>query len=127
MASFEPIPESGGDAAWREFWDAQLASHLAALFGSADPTALAELQADAEWVSLRGGEVLFRRGEPGNAAYTVLCGRVRVVDDSAGELALNEIGAGDLVICLLSGGGSALLVSPAPGITLIAGVTLTTP
>ncbi|MCG6875594.1 MAG: patatin-like phospholipase family protein [Betaproteobacteria bacterium] len=97
MSSFESIPESGGDAAWREFWDAQLASHLAALFGSADPTALAELQADAEWVSLRGGEVLFRRGDPGNAAYTVLCGRVRVVDDSAGELALNEIGAGEIV------------------------------
>jgi glycerate 2-kinase len=34
------------------------------------------------------------------------------------RMAENEIGAGDLVICLLSGGGSALLVSPAPGITL---------
>jgi len=34
------------------------------------------------------------------------------------RLAGTEIGAHDLVICLLSGGGSALLAAPAPGITL---------
>ncbi len=34
------------------------------------------------------------------------------------RMAESEVGPGDLVICLLSGGGSALLVSPAPGITL---------
>jgi hydroxypyruvate reductase len=33
------------------------------------------------------------------------------------ELADTGIGAADLVFCLLSGGGSSLLVSPAPGIT----------
>jgi predicted acylesterase/phospholipase RssA/CRP-like cAMP-binding protein len=97
MSKVEPIPASGTDAAWREFWNAQLASHLTALFDSADPGALSELQADTEWVSLRGGEVLFRRGDPGNAAYTVLSGRLRVIDDTAGERALNEIGAGEIV------------------------------
>jgi hydroxypyruvate reductase len=34
------------------------------------------------------------------------------------RLAGTQIGPRDLVLCLLSGGGSALLVSPAPGITL---------
>ncbi len=97
MSTAEPTPASDAENAWREFWNAQLTSHLAALFGSADPTALAELQADAEWVSLRGGEVLFRRGDPGNAAYTVLSGRLRVIDDTAGERALNEIGAGEIL------------------------------
>ncbi len=97
MSKVEPIPESGAETAWREFWNAQLASHLAALFDSADPAALAELQADAEWVSLRGGDILFRRGDPGNAAYTVLSGRLRVIDDTAGERALNEIGAGEIL------------------------------
>ena len=95
MSKVEPTPASGGATAWREFWHAQLASHLAALFDSADPAALAELQADAEWVSLRGGETLFRRGDPGNAAYIVISGRLRVIDDTAGERALNEIGAGE--------------------------------
>ncbi len=97
MSKVEPMPASGAETAWREFWNAQLASHLAALFDSADPAALAELQADAEWVSLRGGEILFRRGDPGNAAYTVLTGRLRVLDDTAGERALNEIGAGEIL------------------------------
>jgi predicted acylesterase/phospholipase RssA/CRP-like cAMP-binding protein len=97
MSKIEPIPANGAETAWREFWNAQLAAHLAALFDSADPAALAELQADAEWVSLRGGDILFRRGDPGNAAYTVLSGRLRVIDDSAGERALNEIGAGEIL------------------------------
>ncbi len=38
--------------------------------------------------------------------------------ESIARLASSEITARDLVICLLSGGGSALLVAPAPGITL---------
>jgi predicted acylesterase/phospholipase RssA/CRP-like cAMP-binding protein len=98
MSPDEPLPASTAESAWREFWDAQLAAHLAALFGAADPAALAELQADAEWVSLRGGDLLFRRDDPGNAAYAVLSGRLRVVDDTAGgERALNEIGAGGIV------------------------------
>jgi predicted acylesterase/phospholipase RssA/CRP-like cAMP-binding protein len=97
MSKIEPMPASGAEAAWQEFWNAQLASHLAALFDSADPAALAELQADSEWVSLRGGQILFRRGDPGNAAYTVLSGRLRVIDDTAGERALNEIGAGEIL------------------------------
>lgn len=97
MSKVESMPESGAEATWREFWNTQLASHLAALFNSADRAVLAELQADAEWVSLRGGDILFRRGDPGDAAYTVLCGRLRVIDDSAGELALNEVGAGEIL------------------------------
>ena len=97
MSKAEPLPALGADAAWREFWHAQLAAHLAALFESAEPDVLAELQADTEWVALHGGEVLFRRGDPGDAAYTVLSGRLRIVDDSAGERALNEVGAGEIV------------------------------
>ncbi len=97
MSKIESMPASGAESAWSEFWNAQLASHLAAFFASADRAALAELQADAEWVSLRGGDVLFRRGDPGNAAYTVLSGRLRVVDDTAGERALNEVGAGEML------------------------------
>ncbi len=97
MPTVEPLPAGSAATEGRKFWQAQLASHLAAFFDSADPAALAELQADAEWVSVRGGEVLFRRGDPGNAAYTVLSGRLRVVDDRAGERALNEIGAGEIV------------------------------
>ncbi len=114
MSKVEPTPASGGATAWPEFWQAQLASHLAALFDSADPATLAELQADAEWVALRGGDILFRRGDPGNAAYTVLSGRLRVIDDTAGERALNEIGAGEIL------GEMALLSSARRSATVLA-------
>ncbi len=97
MSKVEPVQTSDAATAWRAFWQAQLASHLAALFDSAEPAALAELQAETEWVALRSGDVLFRRGDPGNAAYTVLSGRLRVIDDTAGERALNEIGAGEIL------------------------------
>ena len=105
MSNVEPIPAGEVETAWREFWNAQLASHLAALFDSADRAVLDELRAEAEWVALRGGDILFRRGDPGNAAYTVLSGRLRVVDDTASEVALNEIGAGEIV-------GEMSLLSP---------------
>ena len=93
------------DPEWLEFWHSQLATHLSALFESANPGALAELEAEAEWVSLRSGELLFRLGDVGDAAYIVLSGRLRVVDDSAGERTLNEVGAGETLgeMAVLSG------------------------
>jgi predicted acylesterase/phospholipase RssA len=80
----------------------QLATHLAGLFDAADPGVLAEIEADAEWVSLEGGEVLFERGDEGDAAYIVISGRLRIVD---GPRALNEVGAGETLgeMALLSG------------------------
>jgi predicted acylesterase/phospholipase RssA/CRP-like cAMP-binding protein len=105
MPNTDALSTGGAATEWRSFWQAQLAAHLGALFDCADPVALAELQADAQWVPLRGGDVLFRRGDAGDAAYTVLSGRLRVVDDSAGERAVNEIGAGEILgeMALLSG------------------------
>jgi glycerate 2-kinase len=63
--------------------------------------------------------------------HRVPCRRIEVVEaahpvpDAAGEAAARRIldlvaglGADDLVICLISGGASALLALPAPGITL---------
>jgi len=116
MPQAEPFPaiDADADAAWREFWNAQLAAHLAAIFDSTDPAALAELQADSEWVALRGGEVLFRRGDPGDAAYTVLSGRLRIVDDSAGERALDEVGSGEII------GEMALLSAERRSATILA-------
>jgi predicted acylesterase/phospholipase RssA/CRP-like cAMP-binding protein len=85
------------DSGHSEFWHARLATHLSGLFDAADPAALLQLEADAEWVSLRGGETLFRLGDPGDAAYVVLSGRLRAVDDRDGERTLNDIGVGETV------------------------------
>lgn len=63
--------------------------------------------------------------------HAVACGRIEVLEashptpDAAGERAAARVlamarglGADDLALCLISGGGSALLSLPAPGLTL---------
>jgi predicted acylesterase/phospholipase RssA/CRP-like cAMP-binding protein len=80
----------------------RLAEHLAGLFDAADPAVLAEIEANAEWLTLAGGETLFHRGDPGDAAYVVISGRLRILD---GARAVNEVGAGETLgeMALLSG------------------------
>jgi hydroxypyruvate reductase len=78
-----------------------------------------------EWQGPLEGLVVTRYG------HGLPCARIDVVEaahpvpDAAGRAAASRIlelasglGAGDLLICLISGGGSALLALPAPGITL---------
>jgi len=77
------------------------------------------------WPGPLSGLVITRYG------HAVPCERITVreashpVPDAAGQAASAELwalcadlSASDLVICLISGGGSALLVDPAPGMTL---------
>ncbi|MFQ3255513.1 MAG: glycerate 2-kinase, partial [Loktanella salsilacus] len=77
------------------------------------------------WPGPLSGLVITRYG------HGVPCDRITVreashpVPDAAGQAATAELWAlcadltaDDLVICLISGGGSALLVDPAPGMTL---------
>jgi len=81
------------DTVRRRLWRSQLATHLRGLFGSPDPAVLAEIERDVEWTTLRSGEDLFRRGDPGDAAFVLISGRLRVVDD--GERVLNEVAPGE--------------------------------
>ncbi|MET0382437.1 MAG: DUF4147 domain-containing protein, partial [Burkholderiaceae bacterium] len=80
---------------------------------------------EAHWPGPLEGLVITRHG------YETKCGRIEIaqaahpVPDEAGRLAsqrlaakVGGLGEDDLVIALISGGGSALLVAPAPGLTL---------
>jgi glycerate 2-kinase len=80
---------------------------------------------EASWPGPLEGLVVTRRG------HAVPCERIAVVEashpvpDSAGEAAARRIlalaqglGAADQLVCLVSGGASALLALPAPGLTL---------
>ena len=80
---------------------------------------------ESHWPGPLDGLVVTRYG------HGAPCQRIRVIEaahpvpDAAGRAAAAEIlarvqglGADDLVICLISGGGSALLALPAPGLTL---------
>lgn len=80
---------------------------------------------EAHWEGPLEGLVITRYG------HGAPCERITVVEaghpvaDAAGQAAtaamialLKDLTADDLVLCLLSGGGSALLTAPAPGLTL---------
>ena len=75
----------------------QLATQLARLFDTVEARTLGEIERSVEWRSLRAGEVLFRQGDPGDAAYVVVAGRLRVVIRDPEERVLNEVGRGELI------------------------------
>ena len=76
----------------------QLAIHLSRLFPGLDRGGLEEFAAGVDWVALRGGEVLFCENDPGDAAYLLISGRLRVVTGVApAEQVLNEVTPGETV------------------------------
>jgi len=89
---------------WR---GAQLAGVLANLCGEMDAATFHDLQARLEWRHLAAGETLFREGEPGDAMYIVVAGRLSfVVEDAGGDvLVRGEVGPGEVVgeFALLTG------------------------
>ena len=68
---------------------------------------LRDLESEVEIITLAGGETLFGHGDPGDSAYIVMSGRLRVVLDlEAGEeCTLNELGRGEVLgeMALLTG------------------------
>ncbi|MFM8322276.1 MAG: cyclic nucleotide-binding domain-containing protein [Chloroflexota bacterium] len=85
----------------------QVSLALGRVFGGLDDETLEWLQPRLTWRRLGCGERLFEAGEPGDALYVVLQGRLRI-DAPGGGLgqALPEVGAGEAV------GEFALLAEP---------------
>ncbi|MEO1055994.1 MAG: cyclic nucleotide-binding domain-containing protein [Actinomycetota bacterium] len=79
-------------------------THVAAmvtdLIGTTDPDTLEAVLSRIDWRRLAAGEVLFRQGDPADAAYFVVNGRLAVsahdADDGT-ETVLAEVGRGDVV------------------------------
>ena len=86
-----------------------LSRSLATLFGDIDPAALALLREQLQWVEVAGGQTLMRQGEPGDAMYLVISGRLRAWapgDDGAPRL-LREMARGQVI-------GELSLITDAP-------------
>src|SRR5712692_8321300 len=84
--------------------------------GDLSPEALAALEAVAEPVELAGGEILFRQGDPGDAVYVVVRGRLRVLaEDGSRAGFVAEIGPGETAgeMALLTGGPRTATVAAA--------------
>ena len=68
-------------------------------FRDLDPHLVTDLESELEPVSLYGGEVLLRTGDPGDSVYVVISGRLRVVRRGLDnvETELGELGPGETV------------------------------
>lgn len=67
--------------------------------GSAPRSVAGQMAARLEWVSLAAGEVLFEAGDPGDALYVVISGRMQVTgkDKDGQARVLVDIGRGDVL------------------------------
>src|SRR5690606_20436876 len=79
--------------------DELLQRQLSAFFGGMEPSALALLTQQLVWVDLPGGSVLMTQGEPGDAMYLLVSGRLRVsrADEAGQEQVLRELTRGQVV------------------------------
>ena len=91
----------------RRVQEIQLVGALKALFGVHDAETLAWLRDELEWIPLSHGDVLFREGDPGDAMYVLVSGRLRIATSvpENGQRVVGEVSPGELVgeLGLLSG------------------------
>ena len=78
---------------------AQLGEVLPAFLGPLGPREIENLEKQAQWVTVRRGEALFRQGDPADGWYIVMSGRLQILRrDELGDLkTLGEIGRGESV------------------------------
>jgi predicted acylesterase/phospholipase RssA/CRP-like cAMP-binding protein len=81
---------------------------LARLYPDLDTAFLRSIGAEFDQVAVAGGSTLVRRGEPSDALYIVISGRLVATqqDEAGGILRLGEIGRGEMIgeMSILSGG-----------------------
>jgi glycerate 2-kinase len=136
-----PLPDIAAEVLLRRMFDAAIASAQPALcvppylpqpprgrfivIGAGKASAAMARAVEEHWSGPLSGLVVTRYG------YGVPCDHIEIVEaahpvpDAAGMLAakrmlqmVESLSADDLVLCLISGGGSALLPLPAPGLSL---------
>ncbi|MEO8485228.1 MAG: cyclic nucleotide-binding and patatin-like phospholipase domain-containing protein [Betaproteobacteria bacterium] len=93
---------------------AQLGPVLAGVFGALDAPALVAVAEKLHWVSLKGGDTLFRQGDAGDDVFVIVNGRLRTVLDETqgGRRVLEEAGRGATLgeLALLTGEARAASV-----------------
>ncbi len=103
-------PVQGAAGQRQPYHDELLSRLLQEAFGEVDAEALERLQRAMTWTELASGQILMRQGEPGDALYLLVSGRLRatVHDEAApgGQRMVGEISRGQIVgeLALITGG-----------------------
>ena len=79
--------------------DGLLDHHLRAFLGPVDDAALHSLREQLQWVEVAAGQTLMAQGEPGDAMYLSISGRLRayVRDDDGAEHMVREMARGQII------------------------------
>jgi NTE family protein len=87
------------EAIRQPYQDALLERHLRNYLGDVEPAAAAALRACLTWLEVAAGATVMTEGEPGDALYLVVSGRLRayVNDDDGRRRAVREMGRGQIV------------------------------
>lgn len=95
--------------------DDLLLHHLRTFLGIIDAQAIDAVRGRVRWLQLAGGETLMRQGEPGDALYLLVSGRLRVyIEDDGERRVVREVSRGEVV-------GEMSLITDAPrSATLVA-------
>ncbi len=86
------------------------------LFAGIPPAKLKLLAFTSDRVSYGGGEILFRQGDPGDAAYVILSGKADILAESpGGPIKITELGTNSIVgeIAILCDGSRTATVRAA--------------
>lgn len=85
-------------------------------FGALDEQVLNEILSQCEWLELEGGDLLFAQGDPGDAAYFLISGRLRAIcmAHDGSRQTLGDIKPGETV------GEIAVLSDDVRGATVVA-------
>ncbi len=104
------------ERATKRLRESQVASHLTDLFGEIPAPILDDLRDTVEHVTVRAGQSVFDAGDPADAAYVVLAGRLRTSPaDLQPASVLVEHGPGELV-------GDQALLDDAPRVATVTAV-----
>lgn len=92
-------PTSNFSSQHPPYLDELLVTHLRRLLQDHDPAELAALQEHLEWIELPAGQTLMRQGEPGDAMYLLLIGRLRttITDEKGQSRVIRDISRGEVV------------------------------
>jgi NTE family protein len=95
--------------------DDLLLHHLRTFLGIIDQAAIDAVRGRVRWLQLTGGETLMRQGEPGDALYLLVSGRLRVyIEEDGVRRVVREVSRGEVV-------GEMSLITDAPrSATLVA-------